>query len=119
MWAIRIEALETLMHNLHFGLQKLVLFEGFTSVLAVALETLDFGVELAFVLLCVANVFDRCWKSVCLASEYASDSEYTLCENLPLASFRASIRRHSLVKILEKILHFTSSFPLRKLVAYP
>ena len=55
---IRVEALERLMHDLHLRLEEFVVLVGFAGVVAFALESLDFGVELAFDMLGVADVLD-------------------------------------------------------------
>lgn len=59
---VRIKTFERLMHDLHFCFEEFVLLVRFAAVVGVALEALDLGVELAFVLLGVADVFDCCSK---------------------------------------------------------
>ena len=74
--------------------------------------------ELAFLVLAAADVVDRCSFGVSVALVCLKEMGcVTFRQNLPLARFRATIRRHGLIEIFKKILHLTSPLSLCELVA--
>ena len=58
MWRAWVQAFQRLVHVLQFHLELVVLLVRVPCVIAIALQPLDFGVQLAFVLLGVADIFD-------------------------------------------------------------
>ena len=117
MRCVWVEALQIRLHDSELILEHFILLVCFTRVVSVASQATHVVRSSCIFVLQVADVLDRC-KLISSCNTAESIKVHTFGKNFPLAGLGTTIVWHSLVQVIEKILHLTPTLPFCKLVAH-